>query len=281
MTLGVNLDRMRSFYARLLAVASGSNDPRIERAFDLVPREAFLPPGPWLIPTGPSSIYLETPDANPIYLYQNVLVALDAERGIHTGEPALHARWIATVAPQPGETLTHIGAGMGYYSAILSILVLPGGHVAAFEIDPAFALAARANLAAFEAVTVTASDACSCELPPSDVIYVNAAVAAPPARWLAALKPGGRMIFPWRPACDVGLAVLVTRLPAGYAVKPLATAWFIDCAGAPAAGGSMQVPTRREARRSRSIHLTGKRAPDASATAIHADVWFSSKPVAG
>jgi protein-L-isoaspartate(D-aspartate) O-methyltransferase len=90
--------------------------------------------------------YFETPSANPAYIYQNNLVALDAEKGINNGEPFLHAAWIGAVAPQPGEIVIHVGAGTGYYSAILSMLVLPGGRVYAVEIEEKLAVAARTNL---------------------------------------------------------------------------------------------------------------------------------------
>src|ERR1051326_3388550 len=59
------------------------------------------------------------PSADPRYLYQNNLIALDAEKGINNGEPFLHARWIGALVLNAGETVTHIGAGTGYYSAIL------------------------------------------------------------------------------------------------------------------------------------------------------------------
>lgn len=152
-----NLDEMRGFYARLVAAASRSSDPRLayrsvdprlERIFELVPREAFLPPGPWKVMV--AERYLKTPSADAAYIYQNNLVALDADKGINNGEPFLHAAWIGAVAPKPGETVTHVGAGTGYYSAILSMLVLAGGSVNAFEIDEKLAAAARHNLAPFE-----------------------------------------------------------------------------------------------------------------------------------
>src|SRR5262249_62388229 len=106
-------EELRGFYARLMAAASKSSDPRIERIFELVPREAFLPPAPWKIMVGER--YFETPSANPAYIYQNNLVALDAEKGINNGEPFLHAAWIAAVAPQPGYTERHSGASAGCY----------------------------------------------------------------------------------------------------------------------------------------------------------------------
>jgi hypothetical protein len=128
-----------------MARASGSDDPRLEETFALVRREAFMPPGPWKVLVGDE--YVETPSADPAYLYQNTLVALDAEKGINNGAPFLHARWIGAVAPKAGEMVTHVGAGTGYYSAVLSMLVLPGGSLTAYEIDNELAKAARRNLA--------------------------------------------------------------------------------------------------------------------------------------
>ena len=121
------LDEARTLYARMMAAASGSADPRLERIFELVPREAFLPPGPWHIMV--EHRLVETPSADPALLYQNALVVLDRQKGINNGEPFLHAGWIGAVAPGAGETVTQVGAGGGYYTAILSMLVLPGGKV--------------------------------------------------------------------------------------------------------------------------------------------------------
>jgi protein-L-isoaspartate(D-aspartate) O-methyltransferase len=286
-----SLDEIRGFYAKLMASISGSMDPRLERIFELVPREAFLPPGPWKIKLAENK-YLETPSADPVYVYQtNVRVALDAGKGINNGEPMLHARWIGAVAPQPGETVTHIGTGTGYYSAVLSMLVRPGGRLIGFEIEQDLADAARRNLVPFENVSITTGDAVSLEVPPSDLIYVNAGVLAPPEQWLAALRPGGRMIFPWRPSQEVALAALVTRVTRGFQLKPLMPAWFIPLrrTGAPMAesgkifiGTSTKsglTPDANSAWRSRSIHLSRHRAPDDSATAIYENVWFSAAPV--
>ena len=122
-------------------------------------------------------------------------------------------------------------------------------------------------------------DAVSLEVPPSELIYVNAGVIAPPEQWLAALRPGGRMIFPWRPSQAVGLAALVTRVASGFELKPLMPAWFIPCIGASMAASGALTPDHNSAWRSRSIHLSRDRAPDESATAIHENVWFSAMPI--
>ncbi|RUU43589.1 SAM-dependent methyltransferase, partial [Mesorhizobium sp. M2C.T.Ca.TU.002.02.1.1] len=103
--------------------------------------------------------------------------------------------------------------------------------------------------------------------------------AAPPAAWLKALKPGGRMIFPWRPSEAVGLAVLITRLENGFACRPFMGSWFIPCVGASTAEPGAKIPTRERAARTRSIWLTQDKAPDRTATAVFGDVWFSSRAI--
>jgi protein-L-isoaspartate(D-aspartate) O-methyltransferase len=272
-----NIAEIRSIFARLMAAASGSADPRLERAFELVPREAFMGPGPWRI--GFYQRYLETPDADPAYLYQNVLVALDADKGINNGEPFLHAIWMGAVSPKAGDTVCHIGAGTGYYTAILSVLTLPGGAVHAFEIEEGLAEKARDNLRPFEGISVSAGDATKLPLPQSDLIYVNAGAVAPPLSWLQALRPQGRMIFSWRPSQDVGLALVVTRKVAGFSVKPLMNSYFIPCVGASEAGQCIKTPDEREAWSVRSVWLSAEREPDETAVAICEHLWFSSAEI--
>jgi protein-L-isoaspartate(D-aspartate) O-methyltransferase len=271
-------EEVRAFFARMMAVASGSDDPRFERAFDLVRREAFVGPGPWHISVYQRSV--ETPNADPIFLYQNVLVTLDAAKGINNGEPFLHAAWMGAVAPKAGESVCHIGAGTGYYTAILSVLTLPSGSVRAFEIEQELAEKARANLQPFKDISVTHGDATRLPLPSSDLIYVNAGVAAPPLHWLQALNPHGRIIFPWRPSPAAGLAVIILRQKAGFSVKPLMPSWFIACVGASDAVECTKIPDPREAWSARSAWLTAEREPDETAVAIYKDLWFSSAELA-
>jgi protein-L-isoaspartate(D-aspartate) O-methyltransferase len=279
-----NLDEVRAFFAKMMAAASGTDDPRYERAFELVRREAFLGPGPWhalafapVLNTRPH--YLETPSADPVYLYQNLLFALDVAKRINNGEPFLHAGWLGSVSPKPGEAVCHIGAGTGYYSAILSVLTLPGGAVKAFEIDENLAHKARRNLEPFENVSVTTGDATRLPLPPSDLIYVNAGVVAPPPSWLRALRQRGRMIFPWRPSETVALTLMLTRAGEAFTLKALGPSWFIPCVGASNEEECIRIPDSREAWSTRSAWLTADREPDQTAVAIYRQMWFSSTEI--
>jgi len=274
-----SLEEIRGFFAKRMAAVSKSRDPRLERIFELVPREAFLGPGPWQVWVRDRN-YLETPSADPVYLYENSLVALDGAKGINNGEPFLHAAWIGAVSPQRGEMITHIGAGTGYYTAILSLLALPGGRVTAFELDAQLAERARHNLRPFESVEVVNADATRASLPASDIVYVNAGVSAPPVGWLKALKPGGRLIFPWRPSEEIGLTLLVRAEAKGFSVEPLSPSWFIPCIGASREIVASRVPkTPAEARSICSLWSTETTPPDETAIAVYPEVWFSSQPL--
>lgn len=269
-----SLDEIRDFHAKMMAAASSSSDERLERAFRLVRREAFMGPGPWQIVV--NRRHLETPSDNPVFLYQNVLVSLDKSKGINNGEPFLHAAFLGAVAPQPGETVIQIGTGTGYYTAILSTLVTPGGHVHAVEIDEALASRTRNNLSSFEGISVICADATALELPEADLIYVNAGVVAPPISWLQALRPGGRIIVPWQANDKVGLAVVITRGEQGFSARALMPAYFIPCIGASDPMQSTKTPNGGEARSIQSVWLTQDRAPDETAVAIYRDLWFSN-----
>jgi len=267
---------VRRHYAELFAAASGSQDTRLADTVASIPRENFVGPGPWTIVMNGRRVV--TPNADPAYLYANNLVALDDER--NNGEPFLHAAWMGRVEPKPGDIVTHIGAGTGYYTAMLAKLVEPRGEVFAFELDAGLAARAIANLKPYHNVTIGHADAVTAELPPSDIIYVNAGVVAPPVAWLQALKHRGRLIFPWRPIERVGVAAVATRHTDGFAFDPFMPSWFIPCVGASIAAAGAKLPTPNGARRSRSLWLTADRAPDNTATAIFGDVWFSSEPIA-
>ena len=69
------------------------------------------------------------------------------------------------------------------------------------------------------------------------------------------------------------------RTEKGFACDPFMRSWFIPCFGASVADLAAKIPTREQATRSRSIWLTGDKAPDRTATAIFGDVWFSTKDV--
>ena len=178
--------------------------------------------------------------------------------------------------PKAGDLICRIGAGLGYYTAILFRLASPGGRVTACEIEEHLAAGAREDLERLGNVEIVCGDATKLGLPQSDLIYVNAGVAAPPVAWLQRLRPQGRMIFPWRPSDSVALTLLVTRRAHGLEVKPLMPVWFIPCVGASETGSCLRTPDLEEAQNVRSVWLGAERPPDESAIAVFPDIWFSS-----
>ena len=221
----------RRAYAAEITRRAGVSDPRIEAAFAAVPREDFAGPPPWRIGSG--GVFGLTSADDPASLYDDVLVAIDANRGINNGQPSLHAQAIDALGLKLGETVTQIGAGAGYYTAILATLVGPEGRVVAYEIEPDLAQRAAANLASYPQVQVRACSGVE-HLPLADAIYVNAAATHPLRAWLDALNPGGRLVFPLQAAGSTGAMALITRPERGDA-WPARLFWgvvFIPCGGA-------------------------------------------------
>ncbi|HEV2558888.1 MAG TPA: SAM-dependent methyltransferase [Microvirga sp.] len=267
------VDAIRARYAETVMTIAGSEHPRVREAFATISRERFLPPPPWTVISAGTASTTRDPEA----LYDNVLVSLDRGEGINNGEPALHAAWLALVDPQPGERVVHVGAGAGYYTAILARLVTPGGRVEAYEVHPRLAQEAARHLADEPGVTVHAETAFGRPLPPADLVYVNAGVFAPDPEWLRALEVGGRLVFPWQPASHWGPAILVTRRGSGYAARPLMQVGFITCSGQ--GTGRQGELTGLGFEATRSVWLRAEREPDATATAVYEALWFSSDAV--
>jgi protein-L-isoaspartate(D-aspartate) O-methyltransferase len=136
------------------------------------------------------------PSRNPVYLYTDVLVGILPERNLNNGQPSFLAALIAAAAPRPGEHAVHIGAGVGYYTAILAHLVGRRGRVTAIEFDPDLAGRAAANFAEAGNVRVVQGDGTRVPFDPADVILVNAGATRPADSWLDRLNEGGRLILP-------------------------------------------------------------------------------------
>ena len=93
----------RRAYAAEITRRAGVSDPRIEAAFAAVPREDFAGYPPWRIGSG--GVFGLTSADDPARLYEDVLVAIDANRGINNGQPSLHAQAIDALGLKQGETV--------------------------------------------------------------------------------------------------------------------------------------------------------------------------------
>lgn len=190
----MTLDDRRRAYAQATASAADLKTPGLADAFAVVPREAFLPPGPWTV-VGERGAPRQTPGDDPQFVYENVSVAIDAERQLFNGAPSFVARMIDLLSLRPGDRALHIGAGLGYYSAIIGQVVGPTGSLAAIEIDEALAAKAQRNLETMPWVAASCGDGASVT-GPFDAILVHAGVTHPLDAWLDALTPGARLVLP-------------------------------------------------------------------------------------
>ena len=270
------IEDYRHFFAEFVVKSSGSSDERLISAFAAVPREDFVGRGPWEVFVG--SGYIPTISDDPRHLYQDILVALATDRKINNGQPSLHARCLAAAAPMPGDIAVHIGAGTGYYTAILAVLVGPSGRVAAYEIEGDLAARAKNNLREYSNVQVTARSATTGALPAADVIYVNAGATHPPPAWLDALKIGGRLIFPLTPNEGFGVMLQVTRkAPNVYGANALVRVAFIPCIGARDEATSASVAAALERQSLKAVRSLFRNAlPDETAWCIGQGWWLSS-----
>lgn len=231
----------RAFARQILAVAGIEADARLEDAMAAVPRERFLGPPPWQISRPPRG-YETVPSHDPAIVYQDVLFALLSRRGVNNGSPSLHARWLHALSVGEGERVAHIGAGSGYYTAILAHLVGSRGHVFAVEFDPALAELARGNLSDRSNVTVIEGDGAEWPREAVDAVYVNVAVGRPADGWIEHLRPNGRLVLPlgvprpkpspWGGIHSLhGAGLCVTRNTGGFAARWLGPVSFVCAEG--------------------------------------------------
>ena len=171
-----------------------------------------------------------------------------------------------TLALRGGETVIHVGAGTGYYSALLARLVGPTGHVHAYEIDGELAERARNALSDHPNVSVHARSAVGGSVPEADAIYVNAGAtfhSAGVARRVASWRPPAAAMTP---AAGPGAMLLVTRTSSRcFDARFVCAAMFIPCVGARTDASAARLGEafrRGDAARVRSLRRGGE--PDSA-----------------
>lgn len=138
--------------------------------------------------------------------------AIPLGHGAHMLTPELEARALQALAMRRHEQVLEIGSGSGYMAALLGA---HAAHVLSYEIEPALADSARANLehARVRNVQVVTGDGLAAQ-PTQDqfhIIMVSGAMADVPQILLDKLKPGGRLfaVTGTRPALE---ATLIQRI---------------------------------------------------------------------
>jgi protein-L-isoaspartate(D-aspartate) O-methyltransferase len=155
----------------------GIRDPGVLRAFELVPREAFVEPG----------------QRELAYADQ----ALPISCGQTISQPYVVASMTEALGVEPQHKVLEIGTGSGYQAAILAHLA---ATVVSIERYRTLAEAARARLAALglNNVTVLVGDGANGapSLAPFDRIIVTAAARQVPPALLQQLADGGVLVAP-------------------------------------------------------------------------------------
>lgn len=210
-----DIEARRRFYAEEVQMVANLQSVAVVEALATVPRERFLPPGPWTVRSDADvgAPPRKTPDADPRHVYHNIAVGIEPARMLFNGAPSVVCSAIDALAPNPGGRVLHVGAGTGYYTAVLAHCVGPAGHVVALEVDEALAAQAAENLASMPWVDVRHSDATERLNGPFDAVLINTGVTHPRDAWLDALAPSGRIVLPLTaamgPAGNIGKGLMI------------------------------------------------------------------------
>ncbi len=131
---------------------------------------------------------------------QNAYTDRSFERlGTRVLAPSTVARLLEPLAPEPGDSVLVVGAGVGYTAAVLAEIVGPE-QVHAVDITRRLVTEARRNLSdtGHEAVLVDRRDGADGlpEYAPYDRILLEAAAVRPPRALLDQLAADGRLVMP-------------------------------------------------------------------------------------
>lgn len=222
----------RAFAEELRAIAPVLHNERVVDAFATVPRERFLGPGPWkILPGARFREHYMTPDADPRRVYHDVLVPLDESQEINNGQPSLWAYMFDRLNVRPGERLLQVGAGTGYYTAILAELVGGSGHVTAVEYDAGLAARARANVEPWPQVDLVQGDGATVDPGEVDIVVAFAGVTHPVPLWLDRLAVGGRLMVGLTAKDWWGFMLMATRTSHGFNAQALGEVGIVPFVG--------------------------------------------------
>lgn len=189
----------------------GIEDLEVLRAFDTVPRHAFLP------------------DAVQHRAYEDA--ALPIGYGQTASQPSLQALYLQLLRPQAGERVLEVGTGSGYQTALLARLA---GHV--YSIERVRELSARARAAIdglrIGNVALLVGDGTIgwSRFAPYDAILVAAGAPSIPTALVEQLAPFGRMLIPLG-GLDEQQLTLVRKVPDGVETETVGSCTFVPLLG--------------------------------------------------
>lgn len=200
----------------------------VTRAFAKVPRHLLVPE------VEPAAAYTDEP----------IVIRRD-ETGRPTSSsttPKLMARMLELTDVQLGDSVLEVGTGTGYNTALLSELVGPNGLVVSLEYDEALCATARTRLVELDArnVEVVCQDGAKGypARAPYDAIIITTASFLIAKEWLEQLRPGGRLVVPFRIGPEFEVVCVLVRNTLGVLGRACLATSFTRGAGA--LGGPIQ-----------------------------------------
>ena len=271
---------IRGWYAEDLRLRSPVlRNILIVEAFAAVPRERFLGPGPWrILPDVRPNQPFVTPDDAPHWVYHDVLVAIDPARGLNNGMPSFWAHNLDHLDFRRGERVLQVGAGTGYYSALLAEMTGPQGRVTAVEYDAELAARARVNLEPWSHVEVVSGDGRTHDPGEVDAVVVFAGSTHPAPLWLDRLADGGRLIMPLTGENRWGFMLRAIRHGNEFEAAAIGGVGIFPCAGGrdeEAAGRLERVLTDAFRRRALDIPIQALRRGEPAAEDVDR-VWYQA-----
>jgi protein-L-isoaspartate(D-aspartate) O-methyltransferase len=124
-----------------------------------------------------------------------------------------------------------VGAGTGYYSAVLAEIVGRKGRVVAVEYDAELASRAKMNLAQWPQIKVVYGDGTRHDPGETDAVVVFAGATHPAAVWLDCLADEGRLLIPLTAASGGGFLLRAIRNGAEFEAQSLGRCGFFPCIG--------------------------------------------------
>ncbi|MGY3353347.1 protein-L-isoaspartate O-methyltransferase [Bradyrhizobium sp. GM0.4] len=147
------------------------------------------------------------------------------------GMPSFWARNFDHLNIAAGEQVLQVGAGTGYYSAVLAEIVGPAGRVTAIETDTELASRARVNLESWPQVDVVSGDGRAVDVGELDIAIVFAGATHPSRVWLDRLVEGGRLLMPMTDDTWKGFLLHVVRRRDHFEASSIGAVSIYPCTG--------------------------------------------------
>ncbi|WP_312016858.1 rRNA adenine N-6-methyltransferase family protein [Bradyrhizobium liaoningense] len=158
-------------------------------------------------------------------------MTIDVSRNLNNGMPSFWARNFEHLDIARGDRVLQVGAGAGYYSAVLAEIVGSAGRVTAVKTDPMLASQAQANLVNWPQVDVISGDGRTVDVGELDVVIVLAGSTHPSRCWLDRLIEGGRLLMPLTDESWRGFLLRVIRRRNRFEASSIGAVSVYPCIG--------------------------------------------------